>query len=125
MGDASIVYDHGTGQASLCVTRSHGHSTLTHVFHAAVGPVAVLTPPAGRRICVNGVQWATDGNAGIFALDFIASGITVFRGYAARFQTSKGMDMHIEGDVSEPLSITTTTGAASVFMLVNYRIVDA
>lgn len=122
---ANSVYDHVTGLWSLCVTRSHGHATFTEEYNAAQAALAILTPPAGRRICVNGVQWATDGNAGVVSLDFVASALVVFRGYAARFQTSRGMDMHIEGAVLEPLSLTTTTGVALVFLSVNYRFVDA
>ena len=122
---ANSVYDHETGRWSLCVTRSHGHATFTEEYNAAQAALAILTPPAGRRICVNGVQWATDGNAGVVSLDFVASALVVFRGYAARFQTSRGMDMHIEGAVLEPLSLTTTTGVALVFLSVNYRFVDA
>lgn len=122
---ADSVYDHSTGHWSVCVTRSHGHATLTAEYNAAQAALVLITPPPGRRVCVAGVQWATDGNAGVLSLDFVASAIIVFRGYAARFQTSKGMDMHIEGAVDEVLSLTTTTGVALVFLMVNYRFVDA
>jgi len=124
MGEASAVYDHETGLASLCVTRSHGHATFPAEYNANQAGLAIITPPAGRRISVCGIWTATAANAGVASLDFAVSVIPVWRMYASRFQAGGGTGLHIEGAVGEALTLNTTTGANALFLLVNYRIID-
>jgi len=124
MAEASAVYDHATGRASICVTRSHGHETFPAEYNAAQVNLAIITPPAGRRIGVCGVHSATDAVGGVVSLDFAVSMIPVWRLYAARFNQVGSTGMHIEGAVGEALTLNTTTAANMVFLLVNYRIID-
>lgn len=123
MQQSSTVYDHETGTKSLCVTRSHGHSTFTDEYNANQVNLAIITPPAGRRISVCGVWTVTAANIGVVSLDFAASVIPVWRLYASRFQNVGGSGLHIEGAAGEALTLNTTTGANAVFLLVNYRII--
>ncbi len=120
---ASSVYDHETGRWSLCTTRSHGHPTFTDEYLANQVNLAIITPPAGFQICVNGVYWATAANAGTAALDFLVSGRIVFRAYPSRFQSGGEVGLHIHGAVNEALTFNSTTGANAFFLAVNYRIV--
>jgi hypothetical protein len=121
---ASSVYDHETGRWAICVTRSHGHPTFTDEYFANQVNLAVITPPAGRRVCVSGVYWATAANAGIAALDFAVSGTVVFRAYPTRFQAGGEVGIHLHGGVGETLTFNSTTGGNAFFLAVNYRIVD-
>jgi len=124
MSESSAVYDHSTRQASLCVTRSHGHATFPAEYNANQVNLAIITPPAGRRISVCGVYAATDAIVGIISLDFAVSVIPVWRHYTSRFGQAGGSGVHTEGATGEALTLNTTTGANLVFLLVNYRIID-
>ena len=118
------VYDRSTGRWSACVTRSHGHATFPAEYNANQVNLAIITPPAGRRISVCGMWSATAANAGVVSLDFAVSLIPVWRLYASRFQNAGGTGLHLEGAVGEALTLNTTTGPNAVFLLVNYRIID-
>jgi len=122
---ANSVYDHETGRWSMCVTRSHGHPTFTDEWFVNQVGLAILTPPAGRRLCVNGVFWATAANVGTAALDFVGSGIIVWRAYPTRQFSGGELGVHLGGAVDEALTFNSTTGANAFFLAVNYRIVDA
>jgi hypothetical protein len=124
MGLANEVYDYETGRKSICVTRSHGHSTFTNEYHGNQLGLAIITPPPGRGVCVNGVSWATAANAGAAALDFPVSGIIVWRGYTNRQYAGGEVGLHIEGAINEALTFTSNVGASSFFLAVNYRITD-
>lgn len=124
MSAADHVYDHETGRWSMCVSRSHGHPTFTDEYFANQVNLAIITPPAGRRVCVNGVFWHTAANIGTAALDFIGSGIIVWRAYPSIFSHGGEVGIHLHGAVGEALTFNTTTGANAFFLVVNYRIVD-
>lgn len=124
MPPADHVYDYETGRWSMCTTRSHGHPTYPGLWNVNQVNLAILTPPPNRRICVNGVYWATDANAGTAALDFLVSAIPVFRAYPSNLQSSGEVGLHLEGGLGEALTFNSTTGAKEFFLLVNYRIVD-
>jgi len=124
MSLANEVYDYGTEQKSICVTRSHGHETFTNAYNANQLNLAIITPPTGRRLFVSGVYWATAAVAGVIALDFAASAIVVWRGYASTCSGSGADDIHKVGAVDEPLTFNSTTGVNPVFLLVNHRIID-
>lgn len=123
MSAADHVYDYETGRWSMCVTRSHGHPTFTDEYFANQVNLNVITPPAGFRVCVSGVYWATASNAGTAALDFLVSGIIVFRAFPTRFQAGGEVGIHIHGGINEPLTFNSTTGPNAFFLAVNYRIV--
>ena len=108
----------------MCVTRSHGHASFTDEYFANQVNLAVLTPPANRMICVSGVCWMTAANAGSASLDFLVSGIIVFRAYPTRAYHGGTTGMHIHGGLGEALTFNSTTGGNAFFLLVNYRIVD-
>jgi len=118
------VFDHETGRWSTCVTRSHGHATFPAEYNVNQVNLAIITPPAGRRVSVCGVWTATVANAGVVSLDFAVSVIPIWRLYASRFQNAGGTGVHLEGAAGEALTLNTTTGPNAVFLLVNYRIVD-
>jgi len=124
MTAADVVQDHETGRWSLCTTRALGHPTYAHEFFANQVNLAVITPPAGRRVCVNGVYWATSANVGTAALDFLVSVIPVFRAYTPRIQVSGQTGINLSGALGEPLTFNNTTGANAFHLLVNYRIID-
>lgn len=124
MPAGTLVYDHATGRWSACVTRSHGHPTFTNEYFANQVNLAVITPPAGLRVCVSGVFWATAANAGTAGLDFLVSGIIVWRAYPSRFQAGGEVGIHIHGAVNEVLTFNSTTGPNAFFLAINYRFVD-
>lgn len=124
MSGADHVYDYETERWSECVTRSHGHPSISNEWNANQVNLAVITPAANRRVCVSGVYWATAANAGVASLDFLVSVIPVFRAYPARFQHGGTTSFHIEGALGEPLTFNSTTGPNAFFLVVNYRIVD-
>lgn len=124
MGLANEVYDYETGHKSICVTRSHGHASFTDEWFANKVNLAVLTPPANRRLCISGVYWMTAANAGAAALDLLVSGTIVFRAYPTRAYHGGTTGMHIHGGLGEALTFNSTTGGNAFFLLVNYRIID-
>ena len=123
MPAADCVYDYETGRWATLVSRSHGHPTFTDEYNANQVNLAILTPPAGFQICVNGVYWATAANVGTAALDFLGSGTIVWRAYPSRFTAGGEVGLHLHGAVNEALTFNSTTGANAFFLAVNYRIV--
>lgn len=124
MGAADCVQDHETGRWSVFVSRSHGHPSYVNEFNANQVNLAIITPPAGRRVCVAGVLSAADTNIGQISLDFAVSVQPVWRHYVANFRAIEQNDFHIDGAIGEALTLNTTTGANLVFLIVNYRITD-
>lgn len=118
------VYDHETGRWAALVSRSHGHASFIAEYNANQVNLPIITPPAGRRVCVGGVMTAADGNIGQISLDFLVSGAIVWRHYVTNFRAIEQNDFHVHGNVGEALTLNTTTGANLVFLIVNYRIVD-
>lgn len=125
MSGASAVYDHETRQTSLLVSRSHGHPSYINEFNANQVNLAIITPPAGRRVCVGGVMSSAAGNIGQISLDFAVSVQPMWRHYVSAFRSVSQNDFHVEGGAGEALTLNTTTGANLIFLIVNYRIVDA
>jgi hypothetical protein len=123
MAAADHVFDYETGRWAMLVSRSHGHPTFTNEYFVNQVNLAVITPPAGFRVCVNGVYWATAGNIGTAALDFLVSGIIVFRAYPSQFTAGGEVGLHLHGAVNEALTFNSTTGANAFFLAINYRIV--
>jgi len=124
MPAADHVYDYETGRWSMCSTRALGHPTYANEFFVNQVNLAVVTPPANRRVCVNGVYWATAANVGTAALDFLVSVIPVFRAYTPRIQVSGQVGLNLAGALGEPLTFNSTTGANAFHLLINYRIMD-
>jgi hypothetical protein len=124
MPAADHIYDHVTGRWSLCTTRALGHPTFAHEFNANQVNLAVITPAANRRVCVNGIYWATEANVGTASLDFLVSVIPVFRAYTPRVQVSGQVGLNISGALGEQLTFNSTTGANAFHLLINYRIMD-
>lgn len=118
------TYDHETKRWSTCVTRSHGHATFTAEYNANQVNLAMITPPAGRRISVCGIHSASTAVFGTISLDFAVSIIPVWRHYVSRFWAVGSSGVHLEGAINEVLTLNATTGANAIFLLVNYRIID-
>jgi len=119
-----VKYDHGTGLASLAVSRGAGKNTFSQEYTAAQTATAIIDPGSAQKVCVASVYVAGTGTTGVVSLDFATSEIKVFRHYMTKYNTSFGSDMHIEGAANENLGLTTTTGEDTVFIIVNYRLVD-
>ena len=124
MSLAQEVYDYETRRKSLLVSRSHGHPSYINEFGANQVNLAIITPPAGRRVCVGGVMSSAAGNIGQISIDFLVSGQIVWRHYVSAFRAVEQNDFHIEGAIGEALTLNTTTGANLIFLIVNYRIID-
>ena len=62
----------------------------------------------------------TDASSGTVSLDFPNSGKKVARLYCSKENALQTTTLHIEGDVDEPLCLTTTTGSEEVFIAINY-----
>lgn len=121
---ADYIHDYETDRWSMLVSRSHGHPSYINEFNANQVNLAIITPPAGRRVCVGGVMSSADTNVGQISLDFATSGQIVWRHYVAQFRSTSQNDFHVDGDIGEALTLNTTTGANLVFLIVNYRIID-
>jgi hypothetical protein len=119
-----VKYDHGTGLASLAVSRGAGKNTFSQEYTAAQTNTVIITPGTAQKVCVASVFVCGNGTAGVVSLDFATSGKKVFRHYMTKYNQSFGSDMHIEGAANETLQLTTTTGADTVFVVVNYRLID-
>jgi len=118
------VYDHETGRWSMCTTRALGHPTYANEFNVNQVNLAVIAPPPNRRVCVNGVYWATAANVGTARLDFLVSIIPVFRAYTPRVQVSGQVGLNLSGALGEVLTFNSTTGGNLFHLLINYRIID-
>ncbi len=124
MPAADHVQDHETGRWAMLVSRSHGHPSYINEFNANQVNLAIITPPADRRVCVAGVLSVADTNAGQISLDFAVSVQPVWRHYVANFRAIEQNDFHMDGALGEALTLNTTTGANLIFLIVNYRITD-
>ena len=124
MAAADHVHDYETDRWAMLVSRSHGHSSYTNEFNANQVNLPIITPPAGRRVCVGGVMSSADTNSGQISLDFLVSAQIVWRHYVAQFRSTSQNDFHVDGNIGEALTLNTTTGANLVFLIVNYRIID-
>lgn len=119
-----VKYDQLTGLASIVISRGGGKNTFSEEYNAAQAATVIVNPAATQRVCVASVFVCGDGAAGVVSLDFVASGIKVFRHYMTKYNSSFTSDMHVEGALDENLALTTTTGTDKVFIIVNYRLVS-
>ena len=119
-----VKYDQTTKLASLAVSRGAGKNTFSEEYAAAQAALTIINPAATQKVCVASVYVCGDGAAGVVSLDFVASGIKVFRHYMTKYNSSFTSDMHVEGALDENLALTTTTGTDKVFIVVNYRLVS-
>lgn len=120
----SSVKDNITGRTSLLVSRGHGKNTKTVEYVASQVATALLTPAAGKKICVCGILTAADGNTGEIILDFLTSNQKVWRHYISMSARMSESDLHFDGDADEVLTVATTQGAKKAFILVKYREID-
>lgn len=120
-GDQATVYtDLLSGKKALLTSYLEFLNTFSHVYIANETNNNIISPGSGRKLCVHGVIITTESNAGDVAVDFASSNIPVARLYATRFQQHVSINLHIEGAISEPLTLNTTTGANDVFLAVSY-----
>lgn len=118
-------YDYGTGLASLAISRGAGKQTFSQHYAASVGiGTSIITPPSGKKLCIASVYCSGDGTTGSVILRFFTSDLEVFYHFMSKYNTSFTSDMHIEGAADEPLKLTSNTGETSMFLAINYRIVD-
>lgn len=118
------IYDYKTGELSLIVSRAAGKTTFTEEYGSNQTNEAIITPSAGKKLCIAGVHTSMDADAGDILLDFATSNQKVWRHYGAKFKTSPSKDIHIDGDIDEALTLNSTQGANNMFVMVNYREVD-
>lgn len=116
-----VAYDENTGRSSLVMSRAHGKTTYSVELTANHAAGAEITPASGNYLAITNVFCCTDAAAGEVKLDFATSGIPVFRLYATKTSACASLEGHIEGVVDEVLTLTTTTGAQKVFLMINYR----
>ena len=80
----------------------------------------VLTPPAGYKLCVRGINSITTSNSGAITIDFATSSQAVYDHYATVNSRNNSVGGHIVGAVDEPLTINTTTGSFPVSISIAY-----
>jgi len=119
------VKDNLTKRTSILTSRGHGKNTITVEYTVNQAATALITPNSGKKVDVCGVFTSSDSAAGEIRLDFATSLIKVWRHYITTFAQASDMDMHIEGAVDEVLTVTTSQGPKLVFIVVNYRELDA
>ena len=117
-------YDHGTGLASLTVSRAGGKNTFTAELTQDYTDLVIVNPTTTQKVCVASVYVCGEGTTGVVELDFAVGAIKVFRHYMTKYNTSFASDMHIEGALNGNLLLTNTTGTDKVFIAVNYRLVS-
>lgn len=117
---ADVFTDRLSGKKALLTSYLEFLNTFSHVYTSNETNNNIITPASGRKLCVHGVIITTGSNSGDVELDFASSGRPVARLYATRFQQHVAINLHIEGDVDEPLTLNTTTGVNDVFIAVSY-----
>ena len=122
--DVSTIYDYKTGETSIITSRAAGKTTFTEEYGSNQTNEAIITPAAGRKLCIAGIHTSMDADAGDISLDFVTSNKKVWRHYGAKFKTSPSKDLHIDGRVDESLTLNSTQGANNIFVMVNYREID-
>jgi len=122
--DIGTIYDYKSGRTCLIVSRAAGKTTFTEVYASNQTDEDIITPAAGKRLCIAGVHTSIDADTGNVLLDFATSNKIVWRQYGAKFKTVPSEDMHIDGGVDEPLTLNSTQGNNDLFVLVKYREVD-
>jgi len=116
----NIFTDLLSGKKSLLINTFEYTTSISKVYTANQANLVLLTPSAGRYICVHATYIATESNTGEVALDFLTSVTPVARLYAARQQQIAFQEIHLDGAVGEVLTLNTTTGNNDVFLVVNY-----
>ena len=123
-GKEIYVYENhnsGRNRRALTVDPAGHILTKTATYTENQTGTIFLSPTSGTRLCIRDVYMSTDDNLGLAVLNFNGvSMIDVFRLFATRFQSWSTVNMHIEGALNENLTITSTTGANQLFVLVNY-----
>lgn len=122
-GNEIFVYENkNTGRNRRALTVDPAGHILTHTALYSVNQtnIAMITPTSGTLLCVRDIFISCSGNTGTIEINFNTSNIAVARLYATRDQRIENINCHIEGAIDEPLSITSTTGANEIFILVNY-----
>ena len=116
--DVDIIQNAGNGRFALITNTDSSQCSFSEEYSSAQTNLIIITPGAGKKLCIHGIYCTTDGAAGEIHLDF--SGQKVFRMYVTK-ENSTGMStLNIEGEIDESLTLTTTTGTDKVFILVNY-----
>ncbi len=122
--EISAIHDYKTGKTCLIVSRASGKVTFTEEYDSNQTNEDIITPASGKRLCIAGVHTKMDADTGNILLDFATSNQKVWRHYGAKFKTEPSEDMHIHGDVDEPLTLNSTQGAHNIFVMVKYREID-
>lgn len=119
--NVSIVKNTANGRYALITNSDDSQCSFSEEYSNNQTNLNIVTPLAGNRLCIHGGYFATDGAAGEIHLDFLASGIKVFRMYPTKTTTTALSTMNVVGGVDEPLTLNTTVGAdKKIFILVNY-----
>ncbi|MCK5504544.1 MAG: hypothetical protein KAJ10_05250 [Thermodesulfovibrionia bacterium] len=118
---ANFRVDSLSGKSALIVSSAESKNTFSAEYGANQAGVDIITPAAGCLLSINGVVSHADTNTGNIELDFAGSGIVVWRHYVGQSRADLAANFHIEGAVDEPLTLTTTTGANDIFIIINFR----
>jgi len=120
----SAIHDNLTDYISLAVADEIGMSTFTAEYTSDQTDVDIITPSSGKRISVISGITTTDATSGVIKLDFPTSNKPIWRHYASAVKEVGAWKLNIIGAVNEPVRLNTTTGANSVFIVINYRETD-
>lgn len=120
LANVSSVTNTHNDRRALIVNVDDSQSSFSAVYTANQTNLTIITPSSGKHICVHGVYCATESAAGEVQVDFATSSKPVFRMYATKTSTQAASTMNVTGADDEVLTLTTTTGANDLFLLVNY-----
>ena len=89
-----------------------------------IAPTILLTPPTNQRIVVKGISLISEIKTGMLQVDFLTSGIKVFRLYPVTNARGEQGEMKIKGAINESLTFQgTSLGSTNrVFVIINYDI---
>ena len=116
------------GAIRVCPEEHHtAHSAEYTADGSGNISVAIVAPPAGKRIGVHVHSIHTDAEAGSISLDFATSGQIVGKLYSTKTNNISSDQDHTQGDVGEPLTLTSASigSGKKVFVKVQYIIEPA
>lgn len=115
------IYDAKSGVSSIIVSRGHGKNTKSFEYTENQDAIAILTPTAGYKLHLVQILISTESDVGEVLLDFVTSSQIVSRLYVSKRDHDDSGEMHVEGNIDEALTLTTSTGDNKVHIRINYR----
>lgn len=118
----SVIKNQKYGHVAIMTDTSMFTATYRAELTGNKTNLTIITPTAGKKLCIRDIYTEVDGNAGTIALDLATSVQVVHRHYSSGSGVrSFSVNGHVVGGVDEVLTLNATgLGANKLFISVTY-----